>query len=213
MAARTIKERYQAILPKGNSFYCDHYHQLFWVLMVLIILTIVGGGVVYYQAMHRPLPVFTATEPKGQTMSLTPYDEPNLLPDTILQWASKAATVAYTFDFVNYNKQLALARPYFTTAGWQDYLRSVVSLINTIIQNMLFVNGVVSGTPVIANQGPLPGKGYTWRVQIPFLVTYQSANTSYQRTFYVVLTIVRVPTEINPQGIGIEQFVMTTMTR
>jgi len=81
-------------------------------------------------------------------------------------------------------------------------------LISTIVQNQLFVNGVVSGPPVISNQGPLPGKGYTWRVQIPFLVTYQSANTTTKRSFYVVITIVQVPTNINPQGIGIDQFVM-----
>src|SRR5262249_51683417 len=144
----------------------------------------------------------------GKRMTLTYFDEPNLLPDTILAWASKAATVSYTFDFVNASKQVAAARPFYTPDGWQDYLNSVNSVINTIVQNQLFVNGVVSGTPVISNQGPLPGKGYVWRIQIPFLVTYQSANLVTKRDFLVVISVVRVPTNVNPQGIGIDQFVM-----
>jgi intracellular multiplication protein IcmL len=125
-----------------------------------------------------------------------------------LRWASKAATVAYTFDFVNYNTQTAAARPYFTEDGWQDYLNSVNNLINTIVQNQLFVNGVVSGAPVISNQGNIPGRGYVWRVQIPFLVTYQSANTTSKQNYFVIISIVKVPTYVNKQGIGIDQFVM-----
>jgi intracellular multiplication protein IcmL len=61
---------------------------------------------------------------------------------------------------------------------------------------------------VIANQGPIPDKEYAWRIQIPFLVTYQSMNITTKRNFYVLISIVRVPTNVNPQGIGIDQFVM-----
>jgi intracellular multiplication protein IcmL len=205
MALDDIQDRY---IARDNDFYRNHYHHVIIGLMVVIVLMMVAVGVVLYQIQHRPLPQFNALSPDGKRMLLIPYDEPNLLPDTILRWASKASTVAYTFDFVNYNKQIAAARPYFTEAGWQDYLRSVRGLISTIVQNQLFINGVVYGTPVISNQGPLPGKGYAWRVQIPFSVTYQSANITSQRNFVVVLSIIRVPTDINKQGIGIDQFVM-----
>lgn len=190
------------------SFYQKHYHH---VIIGLIGLLVVLLGLIvffFYQLLNRPLPQFHAIAPDGASMFLVPYDEPNLLPDTILRWSSKAATVAYTFDFVHYNSQMAAARPFFTEAGWQDYQNSVNSLINYIINNQLFVNGVVSGPPVISNQGNLPGKGYAWRVQIPFLVTYQSENTTSKRNLYVLLSIVRVSTDVNKQGIGIDQFVM-----
>lgn len=205
MGLAGVKEKY---IPKENSFYRYHYHHVLYGLMVIIALMMVAVGVVLYQIYQRPLPIFNAINPKGQTMLLTPFEEPNLLPDTILRWASKAASVAYTFDFVNYNRQINAARPFFTAAGWNDYGASVTGLVSTVVKNKLFVNGVVAGTPVIANQGPLPGRGYAWRVQIPFLVTYQSSNTLSQRTFYVVLTLIRVSTSVNPQGIGIDQFVM-----
>jgi len=205
MALDDVIELYTA---RDNDFYRNHYHHVLIALMVFIVLMMITLGVVFYQILNRPLPQFNAIQPDGKTMLLIPVDQPNLLPDTIVRWASKAATIAYTFDFVGYNNQIKAARPYFTEDGWQDYLSSVNKLINTVIQNQLFVNGVVSGAPVISNQGDVPGRGYVWRIQIPFLVTYQSANTTSKRNFYVVISVVRVPTSENKQGIGIDQFLM-----
>lgn len=205
----SIKEKYEKYVPTDRHFYRDHYHHVLLAGMLALVFLIITVLVVLYQSVHRPLPAFHARQPDGKIMQLTPAAEPNLLSDTILQWASKAATTAYTFDFVNYNKQIAAARPYFTDAGWADYLESVDNLITTIVKNQIFVSGVVAGVPVISNQGPLPGKGYVWRVQIPFLVSYQSSETVRKDNFIVVITIVHVPTNINPQGIGIDQFVMT----
>lgn len=206
MALDAAKEKY---IPKESNFYRDYYHYFFYLMMIIILLLLIIVALVLYQIANRPLPEFAAKQADNQSMSLISFDEPNLLPDTILRFASKAAVTAYTFDFVNFEKQLTLARPFFTEAGWADFNSSISRVVSTIVQNQLFVSGVVAGTPVISNQGPLPEKGYVWRVQIPFLVTYQSANTSSQRNYYVILTIIHVPTSVNPQGIGIDQFVMS----
>ena len=200
-----------ALLSQNNLFYQRYYQYVLMSIMVLIVLLVVALGMLFYQLRHRPLPIFYAQTPTGSSMSLTVFNEPNLLPDTILKWASTGATLAYTFDFLNYNKQIAAARPFFTAEGWQEYLASVRSLVSTIVQNQLFVYGVVSGTPVISNQGSMPRQGYVWRAQIPFLVTYESANATTTQNFIVVVTIVRVPTYLNPQGIGIDQFVMVSV--
>ncbi len=198
---------------RNNEFYRDHYQTLIIFLIGVMLLMLALGGVVLYQVSHRPLPQFIATmtneQANEQTMALRAYDEPNLLPSTLLKWASKAAATAYTFNFVNYNEQIAAVRPYFTETGWADYKNSVAALIKTITQNKLYVNGVVSGPPVISNQGDLTGHGYMWRIQIPFLVTYQSTEAASKQGFFVTLTIVRVPTIQNPRAIGIDQFVMT----
>ena len=205
MAFEKLEQQY---LPRDNTFYRLHYHHVLYILMGVIGLLFLMSAVVFYQLLHRPVPQFNALNQEGKRMLLLPYDVPNQLPSTILRWASKAATVAYTFDFYNFDRQLKTVRPYFTDAGWNDYLGSVNSLIASIRQKQIFVNGVVAGTPVIANQGALPDVGYTWRVQIPFLVTYTGANLQINRDFTVVLTIVKVPTHVNPAGIGIDQFVM-----
>ena len=207
MALEKAQEKY---IPQDNYFYRDYYHYFIIALMSLILILIVAVLMTLFQVLHRPLPAFAAVQANGESMPLTPFEQPNLLPDTLLRWASKAASTAYTFDFVNYNQEISQVRPYFTNAGWFDFRSAISGVLSTIVKNQLFVTGVVSGAPVIANQGPLPGKGYVWRVQIPFLVTYQSANTTTTAFFIVILSIVQVPTSTNPQGIGIDQFIMAS---
>lgn len=190
------------------QWYINYYHFFIFSLIAAIFLILLLLLLVLYQIHHRPLPLFSAVALNRQEMVLTSSNEPNLLSNTLIQWASKAAVAAYTFDFVNYNKQAALARPYFTDAGWTYYISSIDGLIQTIRRNQLLVNGVVTGAPVISNQGVLPGQGYVWRVQMPFLVTYQSSEGTSKKSFTVIVTIVRVPTWKNPAAIGIDQFVM-----
>ncbi len=196
------------ITENKNIFYRNYFEWIIIVLIVSIVIALFSSSLVLYQVFHRPLPRFNAVAANEQRMGLTPYNEPNLLPTTILTWASKAAVAAYTFDFVNYDKEILLAKPYFTTAGWEAYQAAIANVISRITKNQLFVNGVVAGPPVISNQGPMASGVYTWRVQIPFLVTYQSAEEVKTTNFLVVLQIVKVPTEINPDGIGIDKFEM-----
>lgn len=210
MGLERATERYtERYIPNDNNFFRNYYHIAVAGLCGLIVLLIIVASILFYQISHRPLPLFSAIQPNGDKMTLSAFDQPNMLPSTLLQWAGKAATAAYTFDFYNYEKQLAALRPYFTEEGWQDYLSKVTDVLAQIKQRQLFVNGVISGTPVIANEGPLPGKSYVWRIQIPYLVTYQAATVSSQQKYTILITLVRKePTALNPQGIGIDQFVM-----
>jgi hypothetical protein len=206
MAFNILKERYHS---REIQYYRDNYPYFIIATMAIIVLIFFAAVFLVYQLKHQPTPVFYAIQPNGQQRLLTSNEEPNLLPSTILRFASKAAITAYTFSFSNIKANLALSRPYFTTAGWEAYRSSVSAIIDSVMKNQLFVNGIVFGAPVISNQGMLPATGYTWRVQIPLLVVYQSANTTATRKFYVVLTVIKQPTYINPRGIGIDQFVMT----
>jgi intracellular multiplication protein IcmL len=205
MALEDVKARY---IPKDNQFYRKHYEQILIALMGVMVIMIGVISYLIHQVNHLPLPVFYGIEPQKKQLLLIPTEQPNLLSSTILQFASKAASASYSFAYSNWRAEINRVRPYYTDAGFRDYLASVESLINTILQNQLLVYGVVSAPPVIANQGQVPGRGYVWRVQIPFLVTYESANNTTSRHFLVVISIVKVPTNINPQGIGIDQFVM-----
>ena len=193
---------------RNNQFYRARFQTVVMASLAAIVVIMALVVLLLYQVSSRPLPTFTAVAPNKQALKLTSSYEPNLLPDTLIKWASKAAVAAYTFDFVNYKKQIEAVRPYFTEDGWSQYQSSVQGLISTIADNKLFVNSVVSGPPVISNQGDLTGRGYAWRVQLPFLVTYQSAQSTTHKNFMVLITIIRIPTTTNPKGIGIDQFVM-----
>lgn len=193
---------------KGAGFYRYYFRGFFIFLLAAMVGILVLVGVIVYQIHHRPLPQFIAIAQNGQQMQITAQEEPNYLSSTIIKWARKAAVASYTYDFVNADKQLAAVKSYYTDAGWKVFSESIAQLIGSIKANQLFVNGVVSGPPVISNQGDISMRGYVWRVQMPFLVTYQTSDTATHKQFYVTLTIVKVPTWQNPAGIGIDQFVM-----
>ncbi len=196
------------MIDAENEWYYQNLPRMMLGLLASIVLLLVLSLIVFYEVMHRPLPTFTAKSNKGAMLSLVAHDSPNLMSTTLLQWASKATVAAYTFDFVNYDKQIANSRRYFTATGWRDYQLSVKPLIESIVQKQLFVNGVVYAPPVIANQINLGDGRQTWEIQLPFLVTYQSAEKITRNTFLVRLTVTRVPTSTQPTGIGIEKFVM-----
>lgn len=196
-------------LSKDLDYYRRFYPVVIILTMIIILLIIMMSFVLIYQLQHRPIPKFYAMQSSGKEKLLKSYEAPNFLPETITRFASKGTTAAYTFSFNRIEADLALAQPYFTASGWTAYRDSVQGLTNTVLANQLTVNAIVYGTPIITNQGELPDLGYTWRVQIPLLVVYQSASAVTTQKYYVIVTIVKVPTYINPRGIGIDQFVMT----
>jgi intracellular multiplication protein IcmL len=191
-----------------NLFYKGFYQNIIYLFLLIVVAVYAASGYLFYQITHRPLPQFSAVMPDGRGMILTSYDEPNLMPSTLARWAGKAAVAANTFNFVDYKTQIGSARPYFTPGGWDAYQDAISGVVSKIVQGQLFVYGVVTGPPVIVNQGMRLGHGYSWHIQVPFLVTYQSAETSQSYDYYVLLTVVRVPTTVNPDAIGIETFVM-----
>jgi intracellular multiplication protein IcmL len=185
-------------IDQAALYYRDNSQNVIYVLIFLMVVLLFMGGLVLAQVLHRPIPQFAARRPNGQIMMLQTYEEPNLSSKTILSWASQAAVAAYTFNFANYSKTIPLARPYFTPGGWQAYQNAINPVVQSITKAQLIVQGVVSGAAVIANQGPLIGHGYSWRVQIPFL----------SKRYFVIMNIVKIPTTTNPQGIGIDTYEM-----
>lgn len=192
-----------------NEFHQKHFHKILVALIVLIFVMIGLVILLLYQVHHRPLPPFSAVAQNGQRMVLTSSDQPNLLSSAVIKWAVRAATNSYTFDFTQTDGQVAQAvSPYFTKNGWIAYWQSLQKTLQVLRQNKLFVYCIVSAAPVISNQGELPGKGEVKRVQLPFLVTYESTEGTDTRPYMVILTIVGVPTTENPSAMAIDQFVM-----
>jgi len=174
-----------------------------WLPLAAILAVLVVSAVLFWQVTHRHQPDYTARQPNGQKMQLVPHDTPSLQSSNLLRWASRAAVAAYTFDFVNYEKQAAIAHQYFTDSGWTDYQQALTGPVKSIVAKQLFVNGVVAGTPVIAVTD-----ADSWTIQLPFLVTYQSSDQATRQNFLVKMKVVRVPTWQNEYGIGIDSFVM-----
>ena len=74
------------------------------------------------------------------------------------------------------------------------------------MDKQLVVSAVATGTPVITQEGVVDGR-YSWNVQIPLLLSYQSSSeTNFSQPVIVTMLITRVPVLNNPRGIAIAQF-------
>ncbi|HEX2548506.1 MAG TPA: DotI/IcmL/TraM family protein [Gammaproteobacteria bacterium] len=202
---REIKSMAKARNPDDYKYFPT---LIFIVVFVLIVLIGLAFLLTYF-VENRPLPHFSAITPRKEVFELTSYDEPSLLSSTIIKWASKAAIDVYTYKFYENDNEIAnKIRPYFTDSGLSSFYYSLQPVIETLRQNQLNTNSTVNGPPVIVNQGAFGGYDQAWRVQIPFLVTYEAAGGTSTRSYRVTLVIVKVPTTQNPVGIGIDQFSM-----
>jgi intracellular multiplication protein IcmL len=175
------------------------------ILLVIIVILVVT---VLYQITNRPEPKYFATTVDGRIMPLYPLSEPMLSPAELLQWAHGAAISAYTYNFVNYRDAMQQLQNQFTPDGWtyyEDALR-VSRNLEMVLAKKLVVSAVATGTPVILDQAVIDGR-YSWKVQIPLLVSYQSPNEQTQTPVIVMMIISRVPTVDMPKGIAIVSFV------
>uniref|UniRef100_UPI00064188B2 DotI n=1 Tax=Legionella pneumophila TaxID=446 RepID=UPI00064188B2 len=127
----------------------------------------------------------------------------------VLQWANQAAIAAFTYNFVNYRDELQASSGFFTAEGWDQFLGALEQSNNldAVKAKKLVVSAVATRAPIILQKGVLNGR-YSWRVQMPILVTYQSASEFTQQNNVVTMLITRVSTLNSPRGIGISQFVV-----
>jgi intracellular multiplication protein IcmL len=196
------------VVQERNSFYRDNYRRVMMALLAVFVLVGLLSATLFYLVTHPPEPKYFAIHPDGTLIKLEPLSQPNMSPATLLQWANSAAIAVNTYNFVNYRQALQEASENFTPDGWQAYLQQLQSSNNlvAVTEKKLIVSAVATGAPVILQEGVTDGV-YTWRVQMPMLITYQSASQVSPQSVVVTMLIVRVSPLNSARGIGIAQFV------
>ena len=196
------------IVRHRHEFQRDGHRRVLLALLASIILNAMLGISFGYLVTHPPAPQYFATTINGRITPLIPLDQPNMPPSTLLQWANSAAIAAYTYNFVNYRQELQSASEFFTPDGWNQFIGALNSSNNlkSVIDKKLVVSAVATGAPVITDQGVINGT-YTWSVQMPMLVTYQSASQTVRQNILVRIVVQRISTLYSARGIGISSFV------
>ncbi len=171
------------------------------------------GLLIAYQ-IYKPKPQFYAKSYTGDITALSPHYQPNVSPKALLNWASLAATAAYTLDYVGYETALANLAPCFTKAGYKNFITAITdaNIINDLTYKKLMISAVPIGTPTIINEGLVFGE-YTWIIQLPIAIKYQTASEESTQFKAVSLTVSRVSPDIAPRGIGIKSFQDAILTR
>ena len=192
-----------------NNFYRDGQRKMILILLVSLAANFVLAGLLVYIILLPPAPKYFATSINGRITPLVPMDEPNQSDSAVLQWANMAAIAAYTYNFVNYRSELQASSGFFTADGWDQFLTALQQSNNldAVKAKKLIVSAVATRAPIILQKGMLNGR-WSWRIQMPLLVTYQSASEFSQQNNVVTMLVIRVPTLNNPRGIGISQFVV-----
>lgn len=192
-----------------NNFYRDGQRKMILVLLVSMIANFLLAAILVYIITHPPAPKYFATSINGRITPLFPLNEPNQSDSAVLQWANQAAIAAFTYNFVNYRSELQASSGFFTADGWDQFLTALQQSNNldAVKAKKLIVSAVATRAPIILQKGIL-NERYAWRVQMPILVTYQSASEFSQQNNVVTMLITRVSTLNSPRGIGISQFVV-----
>lgn len=169
-------------------------------------LLLLSTSMIAYQS-QKPKPALYAKSFTGDIQVLTPVYQPNVSPKALLNWASLAATAAYTLDYVTYERALENLKPFFTSTGYENFMNAInqAGIINDLSAKKLLMSAVPIGTPTIINEGPVFGE-YTWVIQLPIAIKYQTASEESTQFKAVSLIVSRVSPDIAPRGIGIKRF-------
>jgi len=192
-----------------NKFYHDGQRKLVAILLSSVCVNLILGFMLFYLITHPPEPKYFATSINGRITPLFALNAANQSDSAVLQWANQAAIAAFTYNFVNYRSELQAASGFFTASGWTQFLTALEQSNNldAVKAKKLVVSAVATRAPIILQKGILNGS-YSWRVQMPILVTYQSASEFSQQNNVVTILITRISSLNSPRGIGIDQFVV-----
>lgn len=165
-------------------------------LNLFLVLTLIFGA------------LLTACMPQGDNHQASYNNVENPTAVQALVFANEAAVSAYSYNFANYRQNLQDASHYFTLEGWQNFQDALASSGNlkAVIKKKLVVSAVATGSPVILDQGIIDGK-YTWTIQMPMLITYQSASQAARQHVIVKLIVVKTPQNMGARGLAVDSFV------
>ncbi len=187
----------------------DKYRIAVKWLVIMSVITVVLSAILTSMFVFKvnEKANYYASTTTGYVIPLHPLSEPVVTQQYLLQWAELATRKAYNLDFINYQKQLQGAKAYFTPGGWNQFNAALkkASLLDTVIDKKLNMSAVVSGTPVILAKAVVHGR-FTWRIQLPILVTFVSASSHSQSQVLVTMNIQRIPTLDAAKGIQISSF-------
>lgn len=197
-----------------STFYRDGFYKILIALSTVLTAIVFLIGISIFIYMDKPKPVYFHTDNEWRILPPVPLDKPYLKVPDLVQWVSTALPSVFTYDFINYTKQLQNASQYFTPNGWQKFLEQInhYANYNEVLTSKMFISANPAGAPIILNQGLLEGR-YAWWILMPINVNYiipEKRNNTVPLEIRAL--VVRVPTLNNIDGVGIENIIISEGT-
>ena len=173
------------------------------IIIIVIMAALFLAGVPFFETVYY----YYALDTSRQTMRLVPLTMPNMTNQAILSWATNSITEIMTFGFGDYLSHLRSQQSRFTPEGWTSFVEGFdkMKLGQLFKDRQLVLTTVPSDTAVILSQGPNLQHVYEWKVQMPVVMTYATNdNITHRDRAIIGLTISRIPTSDNAEGIAIK---------
>jgi intracellular multiplication protein IcmL len=172
-----------------------------WIISVLALL------LVLMLPFAQPINFYYARSTDKTLVEMVGLNMPNMTDRAVLSWATSSIVEIMTMGFGDIDTKIPKERIRFTADGWKAYTKAFIQqkIGESFKQSQLVLTSAPSNTPVIVAQGINPDNVYQWVVQMPVIMTYATNNNvTTKNSGIVTLTIIRVPTEDNVDGIAID---------
>lgn len=181
-------------------------------LSLMGVVTLIAVSMAYWAFTSQPEPRYFATREDGGIIPLVAVNQPFLQDGQVTNFAVEAVTTSMTMDFANWRQDLAAASVYFQRPeGYQNFLSALedAKILDFVRERNLVSTAIANGA-VITERGVDARGRYSWTLQIPLRVTYQSANERTTQDLLAEVVVSRVPTWESPSAIGITRITMRT---
>lgn len=175
-------------------------------LVAIVVLTVLLVHLIYE---GRPADRYFALSFDERRTLLSSLSDPSINDKALLAWVTGAAIEALNFGFHNTNERISAAYPYFTKVGWESFVRGMAksNLLRTVVEKQQIVTTIPKDVATIVYRGLRNGE-YVYDVQVPVVMTFRAGGVSTTEMPLLIITVVQVPTKVNPAGFGILQWRM-----
>jgi intracellular multiplication protein IcmL len=189
-------------LQRTNAILC----RIIAAQLLLFAVTIAG-----FAWLGRPMvapPVIVATT-DGRVIKLPDTSQPIANKSQVLDWASKAILQLYDFTWINYRDRLQNASQYWSNKTWNEFWQSAwdkTGNFKVAVEGRYIVNGIVTRSPIVTKEGPQENGIYSWLIELPLSISYQTANISRTQNVIAEIVVHRVPVTVRPDGLLIVRY-------
>ena len=188
----------------NEGFTRDSYSKMISLLCTLSVVVVCLVCALAYMSFFPTKSNYYATTTSGSVVQLHSLSEPVVNDAYLTQWASVAARDAYNINFLDDQDKLDAVEKRFTEAGWTSFKESMQQsgLLKTVAEKKLIMTAIASDDAIIIDRSIQHGH-YTWIIQMPMLISFESASQKVSKKTITTVEVIRVPVLQDPLG-GIE---------
>lgn len=181
------------------------FRRMAYATMISSAAAIISIGAAWYTSTQQPEPRYFIAREDGGIIPLVADDVPYLNNGQVTNFAVEAITRSLTFSFANWRQDLAGASEYFQRPdGWNNFLEALESSgMLDFVRNKRLISSVVANAASIKSAGINAEGRYYWIVEVPLVMTYQSATEKSSSNLTAEIEISRLPTWQSSRGVGI----------